>query len=149
MNPHTGKGANVSNPYTWGTYKKAKQAVENFVFDGIGFVLINGYAGIDLDHVVRSDGSLEAYAVEIVREMDSYTELSPSRTGLHILFKLKKTLIELFGSNCKHGKAGREIYDDKKYFTVTGNIFSVSKNLEERSEAVKIIYYKYFDKKDT
>ena len=44
-----------------------------------------GLSGIDLDHVVCADGTLEPFAEEIVQSMNSYTEYSPSGTGLHVL----------------------------------------------------------------
>ena len=62
-------------------------------FDGLGFEFGNfssgtlRVSGIDLDHVIREDGTLEEFAAEIVEQMNSYTEYSPSGTGLHILCK--------------------------------------------------------------
>ena len=62
-------------------------------FDGLGFEFGNFHAetlrvsGIDLDHVVREDGTLESFAAKIVKLMKSYTEYSPSGRGIHILCK--------------------------------------------------------------
>ena len=39
----------------------------------------------DVDGCVH-DGKLDEWAQEIVDELDSYTELSPSGTGIHIFF---------------------------------------------------------------
>ena len=147
INPYTGNGAKVNEPETWGTFDDAEQAMENFSLDGIGFVFANGYAGIDLDHVIFPNGELEASARSIVEKMDSYTEYSPSGEGLHILFKLDQPLTKLLTNDFKHTFSGREIYDEKRYFTVTGNIFGNPKPMRERSETVKAVYCEYFTEK--
>ena len=83
--------AKSNDPETWGTLQDALEALRLGDFDGLGFefgIFAPGtlrVSGIDLDHVIREDGSLEPFAAEIVELMDSYTEYSPSGTGLHIL----------------------------------------------------------------
>lgn len=53
---------------------------------GIGFVLAGGYAVCDLDHVRDPQtGKLAPAAQKIIRYLDSYTEVSPSGDGVHIL----------------------------------------------------------------
>ncbi len=52
---------------------------------------IERITGIDLDNVIREDGTLEPFALEIINLMNSYTEISPSGTGIHILCKGKIT----------------------------------------------------------
>lgn len=99
-NPVTGGNAKADVAETWSTYDEAVRAVEERGFSGIGFQFglafddaeafeLERITGIDLDHVVREDGTLESFAAEIVGLLDSYTELSPSGTGLHILCKGK------------------------------------------------------------
>ena len=69
---------------TWGTLQEAKVALGTGNFDGLGFEFGNypsgtlRVSGIDLDHVIREDGTLEAFAAEIVGLMKSYTEYSLS-----------------------------------------------------------------------
>lgn len=41
---------------------------------------------LDLDSCVDPEGKISDWALEIVRAVNSYTELSPSRTGLRVLF---------------------------------------------------------------
>ena len=85
--------ARSNGPETWGTLQEAEEALRTGNFDGLGFEFGNfpsgtlRVSGIDLDHVVREDGTLEPFAAEIVELMNSYTEYSPSGTGLHILCK--------------------------------------------------------------
>jgi len=82
--------------------------------DGIGFQLGDSYTGIDLDDCrdARS-GDIEPWAREIIRQLDSYTEISPSGTGIHILAK---------GTLPPRGrrKGPVEIYSGGRYLTMTG-----------------------------
>ncbi|MBR1485624.1 MAG: hypothetical protein IJ859_01610 [Synergistaceae bacterium] len=161
INPRTGKGAMANNPATWGTFEEAKTYAErNGLFEisadgrqrgGIGFEFANGYAGIDLDHVVLSDGTLKPFAREIVRIMNSYTEYSPSGTGLHILFKIDGTPDEwkLFLGGKLGVKVGDvEFYTGAHYFTVTGKPYGEVKTLENRSEQAREVYRKYLIKSE-
>ncbi len=110
--------ASSTDPATWRTFDDAcKHAAR---FDGIGFVFSadDPYCGIDLDHAVDTDtGEVHADALAILRDFPSYTEQSPSGSGLHIL--CRATLAGT-GTKKPHGGIEVEMYDRKRYFTVTG-----------------------------
>ena len=57
-------------------------------YDGIGFVLsdIIGvcYTDVDLDKVISAEIT-EPWAQEIINELDTYAEISPSDTGVKLL----------------------------------------------------------------
>ena len=160
INPHTGYNAKSSDASTWSDAKTALDRAETVFKNsgddisgcGIGFMFgvpgkPSGYAGIDIDHCVNEDGTLKDYAAEIVRLMDSYTEYSPSKTGLHILFKLSKSLHELdasFNTGKKNPALGIEIYDSGRYFTVTGQVYGEYKPVEDRTEQAWQVIAKYF-----
>ncbi len=55
-------------------------------YDGLGIGIFNGICSIDLDNCIV-DGEYTATAAEIIQTMHSYTELSPSGKGVHILFE--------------------------------------------------------------
>ena len=131
--------ASVTDPTTWGTYADAATTllVKKWDYHGIGIVLGGGLCGIDLDNVILSDGSLEPEAAEIVETMNSYTEVSPSGNGLHILFYSKDSYTRK--------KGGKEIYSDKRYFTVTGNVYGDPKPVEERTAEASAVFSRYFD----
>lgn len=46
--------------------------------------LTAGFMVLTLDHVIDESGSLSAQAHEVVGKLNSYTEISPSGTGMHI-----------------------------------------------------------------
>ncbi len=140
--------AKSNAPETWGTFAEAQEALLMGNFDGLGFEFGNFPAGtlrvsgIDLDHVIREDGTLEPFAAEIVELMNSYTEYSPSGTGLHILCK---TAVKDIGR--KRGintLSAIEMYTYGRYFTVTGKIFGEAREVAERSEEFLKVYERYF-----
>ena len=157
INPHTGSNASVKDASTWGDYQTAINRAKSLNNSGVGFmfgVLGNpcGIAGIDLDDCFDGDDDGHIFllpeASEIVRLMDSYTEYSPSKKGLHILFTLTKSLHELdasFNTGKKNTALGIEIYDSGRYFTVTGNEYGGQiKPLNERTEQARQVIAKYF-----
>jgi primase-polymerase (primpol)-like protein len=85
---------------------------------GIGFVFTRkaGYVGIDLDKCRNpKTGLTEDWALAIIGELDSYTELSQSGAGWHVIVK---------GNLPENGnKRGRlEMYDSKRFFCMTGTL---------------------------
>ena len=88
INPKTGIFAKTSDPSTWGTYEEAITCCRQKQLQGIGFVFsdTDPFAGIDLDDSIDTNtGEVSAWAKEIVNQFSSYTEISPSGRGLHIL----------------------------------------------------------------
>jgi primase-polymerase (primpol)-like protein len=116
ISPWSGKIASCDKPHTWSTFRHASYARQKHRCDGIGFVFTDGdpFCGIDLDGCRDTDGNIAPEASAIISRLDSYTELSPSGTGVHILVRAK-----LPGKGRRSGKI--EIYDSARYFTVTGN----------------------------
>ena len=107
--PRTGRKAN--NPELGLTFEEAL-AFES-KYDGLGFYVEAPYIVIDIDGCVNpATGDVELYAAEIVQELSSYTEASPSGTGLHIWVRGVKP-----GDKCRKGI---EIYSTKRFLTVTG-----------------------------
>jgi hypothetical protein len=45
------------------------------------------YTGVDLDDCVDENGEIALWALEIVHYFDSYTELSATGTGLHVIVR--------------------------------------------------------------
>jgi len=81
---------------------------------GVGFALGGGWAGIDLDRCIGEDGRVEEWAERLMGMADSYTELSPSRRGVHILIRAPEQDPVL-----AHDE-GVEAYFRDRFFTITG-----------------------------
>lgn len=127
FSPITRHFASSTDAATWGTFDQAAAFALRTKANGVGFVFTNTpLCGIDLDHCIDpASGEIDAWALEIVRHFDSYTEVSPSGTGLHIF--VQGTLPgggrkrKVAGS---HPDAAIEVYDHGRYFTVTGRMLS-------------------------
>ena len=129
INPITGETARVDLSATWGSFEQACQAFEQHGVDGIGFVFSEGdpYCGIDLDGCRNPlTWVIEPWASDIIDTLESYTEVSPSGTGVHII--VEATLPP--GGN---RKGGVEMYDRRRFFTFTGqHIRGTPDTIEER-----------------
>lgn len=141
INPATGKNAMPNEPSTWGTLAAAQAAVTRYGLRGVGVLLGDGLCGIDIDHCRDpATGALSDMAVQIIARMDSYTEASPSGTGVHILFTGTKP-----AGPCRKSSIGLEMYDGGRYFTVTGNVLE-AKAIAERTEACAAVHAQYLAK---
>jgi len=111
---------------------------------GVGYVFLpeNGKTGIDLDHCIEQ-GQIHTRAQEIIQELDSYSEISPSGTGVHILARGS-----LPGPLRK--KDGIEMYDKGRYFAVTGNMLrGTPTTVNQRQAQLGALYYKVFGQEST
>jgi hypothetical protein len=116
------KKASSTNRDTWGTFEQALNVAQTGGFQGIGYVfsIEDPYCGVDLDHCRNPEtGEIAQWAWEIIRRLNSYTEISPSGTGVHIL--IRGTVPP--GGNSKGLPNGGkvEMYSQARYFTMTGN----------------------------
>src|SRR4029453_15303191 len=145
--PTAGTLASSTDPTTWGTFDEAVAAYTTSrakgsphdALDGIGFVFTGTqYMGVDQDHVL-SDGVPAPDAARIVRELDTYTEISPSGTGVKSFIKATKP-----GAGwSKISGLGLEMYDDSRYFTMTGHVLDgVPDAPQERQAQVDALYYR-------
>lgn len=108
--------AKSNDERTWATFDVACKAVRDNGYDGLGIMLGKSLMGIDVDHVIGADGNLTDEAKWIVETANSYTEFSPSKTGLHIL---------TFGEvpeNSRKRNGNLEIYSEGRFFTLTGDV---------------------------
>lgn len=115
--PYSSNGyhADVTKPSSWCSFQDAFNAFQTGAYDGIGFVFTDNdpYFVIDLDD---TGGDQEAFErqLKIYREFDTYSELSPSGKGIHLIGRGKV-------------KSGRrrnfiEVYSSERYITFTGNV---------------------------
>ena len=110
-----GQLANVNEPSTWATFEEVCAIATNY--SGIGFVFSDAdcYSFIDLDD---TNGDAIAYdrQLKIYREFDSWSEVSPSGRGLHIIVKGKVP--------SGRRRSFIEVYSSQRYATFTGNVYN-------------------------
>jgi putative DNA primase/helicase len=135
----TGQRAAVDNPITWSSYNRALATLRsnNAPYNGLGFILTGGIVAIDLDHCLSNTGVLTRTAQEVLHIANSYSEISPSGTGLHIF--LRGTLPK---AGTKRGSA--EMYESRRYITITGERYGEADEIRSNQEAIKSIYHLLF-----
>jgi AAA domain len=112
-----GGHASSTDSATWCSYAEAQAAVGSFT--GVGVMMGEGLGCVDLDHCVEpSTGKIMPWAREIIIGLDSYSEFSPSGTGVHIL----GDEIRLPGTGRKrpYETGAVELYDTARFLTFTG-----------------------------
>lgn len=120
-NPKIGKSAMVNKAETWGSYNRAMVALEDGDYSGLGFVFTgeDDFIGIDFDYAFdETTGEVKPGVAKWVEYFGSYTEISQSGKGLHIIIRSDRKL-----ETGRNNHNGIEIYSNKRYFAVTGNIF--------------------------
>jgi len=114
--------AKSNDPQTWSSIEAVARTAEERDDRGIGFMFSKEgpYVGVDLDDCRDPDtGELDDWAQAIVEWLDSYTEVSPSGTGLHII--LRDVEVPEWWTNQKDDKREIEVYDSSRFFTVTAD----------------------------
>lgn len=137
VNARTGRNASHNLPDTWSDFQTACRYADEHNL-GIGFVFSadDPFCGIDLDKCRDPDtGTIEQWALDIIDGLDSYTEISPSGAGVHVIVRATKP-----GPRCKQGNI--EMYDRQRFFTITGG--DGTKAIEERQAAVDALYVETF-----
>ena len=112
----TDSRAACDRPETWTTFEHARLRFNKGGYDGLGFVFPgeDPYVGVDLDKCRDpSSGLIEPWAQDVVSRLCTYTEFSPSQTGLHLILQGQ---VPPDGNR----KDRLEIYDRGRYFTMTG-----------------------------
>src|SRR5215207_11558653 len=139
--PHASLRASSTDPETWGSYQEAVAACKKHGYGGIGFVFTpdDNLCGVDLDGCLDPQtGEIEGWALGIIDELDSYAEISPSGTGVHVL--VRGTLPP------GHNRKGNfEAYDQGRYFTMTGrHLAGTPKSIEARQEQLERVVRRVF-----
>jgi putative DNA primase/helicase len=117
--PYSARGsyAKSNDPSTWLMFFEARQLYEGGNFDGIGYMMSaeDPYSGIDLDDCRNPEtGEIAGWAQQIVDRFHSYTEVTPSGTGLRIWIRGK-----LPGRGRRKGSV--EVYSNVRFLAVTGH----------------------------
>jgi hypothetical protein len=140
-----GGPAKSSDPGTWATFGEALAAYQEAHLDGIGFVVHKGeghadrFVVFDLDACRDPDtGAIEPWGVQVVRAMDSYTEVSPSGTGLRVI-----AIGALPPGRRRWGPF--EVYDNGRYVTITGHhLPGTPTDIRERQAAINHLHAAVF-----
>ena len=146
VTPGSSGFTSLTDPDTWRSFEAAVEYVETGDVEGIGFVFTDNdpIVGVDLDDCREPDTcEAEPLARDIIDRLDSYTEVSPSGTGFHVLLKG-----ELPQGRNRRGSV--ELYDSARYFTVTGkHVSETPLRIARRQDALEAIYREYVEETES
>jgi hypothetical protein len=144
--PVTANGAwcDAHDSLNWHDYETAEMHGRRFA--GVAFVIsaVDPYTGVDLDNCLE-DGKLRPWAAEILARFDgvTYAEISPSGTGIKLTTRARKP----GNASCAHTFASDrqklECYDNRRFWTVTGNLYSDYREIGDGQAAVNWLCEKY------
>lgn len=146
-NPRTGGKAQSTNPDTFAPLQVAERA--NSGYNGLGVGIFGSLGAIDIDHCIDDNGNLSDIARDIMQTMNAYTELSPSGSGLRILFRAENFQFDKQRYFIHNRNIGVEVYIagcTNKYVTVTGDALTPGVDLQERSAEVSAILERYMQR---
>lgn len=137
-----GESAKSNDPLTWSPFQAACDRFEHGGYSGVGFVFSEAdeFVGVDLDGCRDPQtGKYAQWARDILAKLNSYSEISPSQTGVKIFCRGKSP----WGSGKKFPmkdaekitdkEPAIEVYDRGRYFAVTGwRVGGVSAEIEDR-----------------
>jgi hypothetical protein len=137
--------ASVDDPTSWSSFDDAVAAAKRDDIAGIGFVITAGdpYCGIDLDACVEN-GVIDPPAAAIVETLDSYTELSPSGKGLHVIIEAELNGRRNRTGATPWGGGAFECYDRGRFLTVTGETRTASLAIERRQAELDTVHAELF-----
>lgn len=139
VNPCTGRNASPTNPATWGSYAQAHARVRRDDLPGVGFLFTadDPFFGVDLDDCRDIEtGALDARATRLVAQFATYTEVSASGSGLHIVGRGRKP-----GARCRDARyPGIEVYEHSRLLCVTGQVLDGYTTIAARQEPLTALY---------
>ncbi len=145
VDPETGEFASSTDDRTWSDLETVLEYTESVRADGIGFVFTSTdpIVGIDLDKCRDPEtGKPDKDAKKIVQRLDSYTEVSPSGAGYHVL-------VQGDLPSGRNRRGGIEIYDQSRFFTVTAQHVSGTPTvINERQEELEAIHDEFVAEAD-
>lgn len=113
--PNVDQGAPLDREYLV-SFEEAVKVLRGGRWDGVGFAFLpgDGLIGIDIDGAIDPEsGEVSERCAAIIKAVPSYTELSPSGKGVHIIVEGETTTF-------KSDKIGVEVFCNAQFFTCTG-----------------------------
>jgi putative DNA primase/helicase len=141
VDARTGRNASATNPATWTDFNRTVDYAQRHDA-GIGYVFAadDPYSGVDLDKCRDpQSGAITAWTHGVIQLLDSYTEVSPSATGVKIFIRAK--LVEAAGRR----RGPVELYSSSRFFTVTGQRLSDSpRAIQDRQAQLDALVQRLF-----
>lgn len=146
-----GQPAKADDPATWTDFQSVIAKCEGY--DGIGFEFSasDPFCGVDLDGCRNPEtGEVQAWARKVILSLASYSEISPSLTGVKIFIRGKSPFekgrkVKLSVPKCCDKEPAIEVYDWGRYFAVTGmRLSGVPHEPQERQANLEALCKQFF-----
>lgn len=136
LDPNTGMAAKANDSSTWGTFEQAYEAAQHHNLPiGIMLTADDPYTIIDLDNKVDNPATPEEMQryLRMIEVYDSYTELSNSGRGYHIIVR------GAIGQGRRREKV--EVYSQERFMITTGNSYhrDEPKPIADRQELLDML----------
>ncbi|MFH1919892.1 MAG: DUF3987 domain-containing protein [Planctomycetota bacterium] len=123
-----GQEAKSNDPSTWCSFDVVWARLQKGGFDGVGYVFshYDDFVGLDFDACRNPEtGEIATWAREAITRLDSYSEVSPSETGVKVFARGKSPFSTgkkqtVDGPAINGKEPGIEIYSHGRYFALTG-----------------------------
>ncbi len=144
----SGAPASSTNPSTWTTFNAVVNAAKLYpkMYSGLGYVFAKDdpYVGIDIDNCRNPEtGEIQPWAQSLISSLDTYAEVSPSKTGVKLW---TKATLPADGKRTAYESGAVEIYQAGRYFAVTGQPIGTTppSAIAARAEPVARLYTRLF-----
>jgi len=135
--------ADVNSPSDWGSFEDAVRVYTNnpSLFSGIGFVFTDDdpYFGLDIDDEAKVKPQFletrKRFISQIMSQVDTYTEVSPSGNGLHMIGRGK---LPVDGKRSVDMQV--ELYCSLRYFTITGDVLNNRTEIKDQQEFLLSVF---------
>src|SRR6266487_111030 len=159
-NAYTGEMASSTDKDTWASYERASEtfARSKGKYAGIGFMFGHSpFFGCDCDHCIDENGAIDQWAQDVLDQLNTYGEKSPSETGIHGIGRgeMPEAIDKKTGETSRPGmkrpvKGQRasdaviELYSEGRYFTWTGNhVESTHECINDAQDALTAIHQRF------
>jgi hypothetical protein len=136
-----GRKAKYTDPAEWMSFNDALKQMRKGRYAGLGIVVSKemGLLAIDFDHCI-SNGTLDGSVELHVADLNTYAEISFSGDGLHAI-----ACAALPWKANRRENSCVEMYDDRRFFVVTGNHLQGSPDeIVENQTAVDRLHLQVF-----
>lgn len=158
FDPGTLRPARTNDLRTWSSFRRALAQYAAGGADGVGFVFSRDdpYAGVDLDGCRDpASGGIVPWASDILAQLHSYAEVSPSSTGVKVIVRGS---LPCTGTGRRRrlqdvsAQAGRpaeiEAYHHGRYFALTGvRLDAMPPAIEPRQAELRELWDRFFGAK--
>ena len=138
-NPRTGHKTRTNPPDTFAPFTDALAAYQRGGYDGLGIGVFGDIGAVDIDSCFNPIHGPDQRAQSIIASMNSYAEISPSGTGLRIIFRAPGFEFDRERHYIKRG--GLEVYIagcTSRFVTITGNAYN-DLTISERSSEISAV----------